>query len=62
MAQPREDEMKQMVEGMRINLKRNGTFEAEVFMNGEVVWSRPGLPTREQAQLEADRQLEWLKP
>jgi len=53
--------MNEMIEGTRINIKRDGSFEAQVVMNGEVVWSQPNFRNKPQAQEEANRQLARLK-
>lgn len=53
--------MDPMTEGTRIHVKRDGTFDAEVVMNSQVVWRQAGYRVKEVAQAEANRQLAHLK-
>lgn len=53
--------MDEMIEGTRINFKRDGTFDAEVVMGRTVVWMQAGYRTREAAQDAATNKLRDLK-
>jgi dsRNA-specific ribonuclease len=53
--------MEEMMEGARIHIRRDGTFDAEVIMNREVVWRSAGYRTQNAAQQAASQQLGRLK-
>lgn len=58
-----ENKMSELPEGAAV-VPRNGKFDAEVVIEGKVVWRQRGFSSLEQAKSEADLQLinfkQWL--
>jgi hypothetical protein len=57
----REDDMQDIVEGIKIHDRPNGTFDVEVVLKKRVVWSRGGFRIREMADEAGKRELDRLK-
>lgn len=53
--------MDDMNEGVRVHTRPGGTFDAEVVVDRQVVWQRPGYRSQAEAQAEADRELARIK-
>jgi len=56
-----EDTMQDMVEGVRVHDRPNGTFDVEVILKKRVVWSRGGFRIREMADEAGKQEMERLK-
>jgi hypothetical protein len=46
----------------KVVMVSGGTFDAEVLIDGQTMWSGRGYSTREEAQIAADRQIKLLGP
>jgi hypothetical protein len=53
--------MYEMTEGARVLTNQDGSFTAEVIIDGKTVWSQDGYRARHMAQREADSQLPTWK-
>lgn len=53
--------MQDIVEGIKIHDRPNGTFDVEVVLKKRVVWSRGGFRIREMADEAGKRELDRLK-